>query len=211
MDVRIIAASNLPLDKEVSAGRFRTDLYHRLNEFCITLPSLRERKEDIIFLAERFVRETGRELKKTILKFSDEAMERLVNYPWMGNVRELRNTIRRAVLLADEVIRPEDLSLNPIRSLSSKETNYSTKAITLSTGTSNGVKTSACNVEDVDTADAGGAALTFKEVSRRATAYTERAAIQDALKKTMGNKSKAAKLLNIDYKTLYYKIKNYEI
>ncbi|MDP2682375.1 MAG: sigma-54 dependent transcriptional regulator [Deltaproteobacteria bacterium] len=183
VDVRIIAASNLPLDREVTAGRFRNDLYHRLNEFCITLPSLRERKEDIIFLAERFVRETSGELKKATLKFSDEAMEHLVNHPWPGNVREIRNTIRRAALLADNVIRPEDLSL----------------------------KTRACNVEDIDTADAGGAALTFKEVSHKATAEAERAVIQDALNTTKGNKSKAAKLLNIDYKTLYYKIKNYRI
>jgi len=183
VDVRIIAASNLPLDREVTAGRFRNDLYHRLNEFCITLPSLRERKEDIIFLAERFVRETSGELKKASLKFSDEAMEHLVNHPWPGNVREIRNTIRRAALLSDNVIRPEHLSL----------------------------KTRACNVEDIDTADAGGAALTFKEVSHKATAEAERAVIQDALNTTKGNKSKAAKLLNIDYKTLYYKIKNYRI
>lgn len=183
VDVRIIAASNLPLDREVTAGRFRNDLYHRLNEFCITLPPLRERKKDIIFLAERFVRETSGELKKAILKFSDEAIERLVNHPWPGNVREIRNTIRRAALLADNVIRPEHLSL----------------------------KTMACSIEDVDTSNAGGAALTFKDVSHKATAEAERSMIQDALNKTKGNKSKTAKLLNIDYKTLYYKIKSYRI
>ncbi|MBI5874988.1 MAG: sigma-54-dependent Fis family transcriptional regulator [Deltaproteobacteria bacterium] len=183
VDVRIIAASNLPLDREITAGRFKNDLYHRLNEFCITLPPLRERKEDVIFLAERFVRETGVELKKTSLKFSDEAMERLVNYPWPGNVRELRNTIRRAALLSDNIIRPEHLSL----------------------------KTMACSMEDALPCDAGISALSLKDVSRKATAEAEKTVIQDTLKITKGNKSKAAKLLNIDYKTLHYKIKNYRI
>lgn len=182
-DARIIAASNLPLDREITVGRFRSDLYHRLNEFCIIVPPLRERKEDIIFLAERFVRNACGELKKAILKFSDEAMEHLVNYPWPGNVREIRNTIKKAALLADNIIRPEHLSL----------------------------KTMVCSMEDALPFDAGRAARTLKDVSHKATAEAEKTMIQDTLKITNGNKSKAAKLLNIDYKTICYKIKNYRI
>ncbi|MBI3754202.1 MAG: sigma-54-dependent Fis family transcriptional regulator, partial [Deltaproteobacteria bacterium] len=189
VDVRIIAASNLPLDREITAGRFKNDLYHRLNEFCITLPPLRERKEDIIFLAERFVRDTCGELKKTYLKFSDEAMERLVNYPWSGNVRELRNTVRRAALLAGNIIRPEHMALKTMSLQACPRTVLS------------GVlsRERADNREDVD---GTGPAPTLRDVSHKATAEAERSAIQKALKITKGNKSKAAKLLNIDYKTL---------
>src|SRR5262245_42621669 len=104
IDVRLIVASNAILEDEVCAGRFRADLFHRLNEFKIELLPLRERRDDILWLAERFRRETNAELEKQVAAFSAEAQAYLLGHAWPGNVRELRNTVRRAVLLSQEQI-----------------------------------------------------------------------------------------------------------
>lgn len=101
IDVRIITASNVNLSEAVRAGKFRNDLYHRLNEFQIELPKLTERKEDIFILAKYFLDEANSEFNKKVNGISSEAMKFLFNYPWPGNVRELRNIIRRGVLLAE--------------------------------------------------------------------------------------------------------------
>jgi len=109
---RIVAASNVPLELEVRAGRFRQDVYYRLNEFGITLPPLRER-DDILHLANEFLREASMELGRPCRKISEAAAEILLRYHWPGNVRELRNVIRRAILLASDVIEPEHLAVLP--------------------------------------------------------------------------------------------------
>jgi two-component system nitrogen regulation response regulator GlnG len=111
VDVRIIAACNVPLEKEMWAGRFRQDLYYRLNEFSITMPPLRERLEDILYLANRFLVEASMELQRPIRGITEEAAQLLLRYPWPGNVRELRNVIRQAVLLSSDVIGLEHLSI----------------------------------------------------------------------------------------------------
>ena len=105
VDVRIIAATNKDLEKEVAMGRFREDLYYRLNVIPIYLPPLRERKEDIPLLAEHFLRIYSEKNGKSIKRISPEAMEALVNYSWPGNVRELENVIERMVVLGtgDEI------------------------------------------------------------------------------------------------------------
>lgn len=100
VDVRIIVATNENLEKSISQGRFREDLYHRLNEFTIHIPPLRERAEDIPVYASFFLEEANHELEKNISGISEEAMELLMNYHWSGNLRELRNVIRRATLFA---------------------------------------------------------------------------------------------------------------
>src|SRR2546425_5022827 len=110
---RIIAASNVPLEREVRAGRFRQDVYYRLNEFGITLPPLRER-DDILHLANEFLPEASMELGRPCRRISEAAAQVLLRYPWPGNVRELRNVIRRAILLASDVIEPEHLSVLPV-------------------------------------------------------------------------------------------------
>jgi Nif-specific regulatory protein len=111
-DVRIIAASNKELEKEVQAGRFREDLYYRLNVIPLYIPPLRRRKEDIPILAEYFLKEINQEINKTVQGFSNEAFEQLLNYTWPGNIRELRNAVERAVVLcSDEYISPEHLHL----------------------------------------------------------------------------------------------------
>ena len=113
VDVRIIVATNINLSEAVKMGKFRDDLFHRLNEFHIDLPPLRERKEDLPVLTKYFLDEANRDLGKTTVGFSGEAMRFLLNYHWPGNVRELKNVIKKAVLLADSKdITPACLSLN---------------------------------------------------------------------------------------------------
>jgi len=107
IDVRIVVASNRNLQDEVGKGRFREDLYHRLNEFTLTIPPLRERREDIPELVEIFLQEARMSLRKKIKGISNPAMILLQNYPWPGNVRQLRNTIRAAALLAEDTVDSE--------------------------------------------------------------------------------------------------------
>ena len=128
IDVRIIVASNANLSERVRKGGFRDDLYHRLNEFQIDLPLLRERKEDIPSLAKYFLEEANSEFNKKVNDFSNEAMKFLLDYAWPGNVRELRNIIRRAVLLAerDQI---EQGNLSPDKFRLSKEGIDSTKLL----------------------------------------------------------------------------------
>lgn len=99
VDVRIIAATNRNLEEEIAAGRFRLDLYYRINIFPILLPPLRERKEDIVALAKHFVNIYARKEKKEITGVADHVIQAMINYTWPGNIRELENTIARAVLL----------------------------------------------------------------------------------------------------------------
>jgi two-component system nitrogen regulation response regulator GlnG len=184
VNVRIIAASNVPLEAEMRAGRFRQDLYYRLTEFTITLPPLRERRDDILTLAKRFMEEAGMELKRPIRGLSEEAAEILLQHPWPGNARELRNVIRQAVLLSPGLILPEHL-----RALCAAE------PVAPSGGEPG----------------RGLLGLSLKEASEKAIAEVERQAIRQALQTTQGNKSKAAQLLKTDYKTLHLKTKRYGI
>jgi DNA-binding NtrC family response regulator len=101
-DVRIVAATNRNLDKQVSDGRFRDDLYHRLNRVVVELPALRERFEDIVPMARQFAEQSFRSRGKTFFGFMPEAEDMLRNYNWPGNVREMLNVIERAALLCDE-------------------------------------------------------------------------------------------------------------
>ena len=182
VDVRIIAASNVPLEREVRAGRFRQDVYYRLNEFGITLPPLRER-DDILHLANEFLPEAGMELGRPCRKISEAAAQVLLRYRWPGNVRELRNVIRRAILLAADVIEPEHLSVLP-------------------------VEPSPATALREEPAPAGSS---LKEVAEAAAVDAEQRAIRRALQTTAGKKSEAARLLRTDYKTLYLKMKQYGI
>jgi two-component system nitrogen regulation response regulator GlnG len=189
-DVRIIVASNVILEDEVKAGRFRADLFHRLNEFKIYLLPLRERRDDILFLAERFRCETNLELGKNIAGFTQEAYEYLLSYDWPGNVRELRNAVRRAVLLSNGLITLKHL-------------------LPVSTSAS----TNAAVSQDPRALPAprSQTGATLHDIVSNMTSQLEKALIQHALQKTKGNKSQAAKLLRISYKTLFRKLREYEI
>ena len=110
VNTRIVAATNQDLAKAIQGGRFREDLYYRLNVFPVTLPSLRERKEDLPILAEHFIECFNRQFNKNIKGLTPEALERLRSYDWPGNVRELKNLIERAVILArGPLIGPRDM------------------------------------------------------------------------------------------------------
>jgi Nif-specific regulatory protein len=112
VDVRIIAATNRKLSEEVKAAHFREDLYYRLNVFPLEIPALKQRKEDILPLANHFLKKFNIKNNKNILSFSSSSVEAMLSYPWHGNVRELENSVERAVIITtSEHIRPQDLLL----------------------------------------------------------------------------------------------------
>ncbi|MBS1551798.1 MAG: sigma-54-dependent Fis family transcriptional regulator [Bacteroidetes bacterium] len=104
LDIRIIAATNIKLAEAVNSKRFRQDLYYRLNEFLLELPPLRERKEDISLFVDHFISDSNKELNKNVKGVTGKVMEKLISHSWNGNVRELRNIIRRSVLLSKQEI-----------------------------------------------------------------------------------------------------------
>ncbi|MEK7241892.1 MAG: sigma-54 dependent transcriptional regulator, partial [Planctomycetota bacterium] len=111
INIRVIVAGNERLEDLLTQNRFRRDLYHRLNEFTIEIPPLRERKDDILLLSQHFLELTNKELDKQVKGFTEEAIEHLLLYPWPGNIRELKNVVRRAVLLTSGLIEPKHLLL----------------------------------------------------------------------------------------------------
>ena len=125
VNVRVIAASNKNLEKEIKAGKFREDLYYRINVVPVRVPALRERHEDIPLLVWAFVKEFGDTMGKTIEKIPTNSMAALQSYPWPGNVRELRNAIERAMILSkDSILRvelPKIGDSNSFQSLTLKE------------------------------------------------------------------------------------------
>jgi NtrC-family two-component system response regulator AlgB len=116
-DVRLIAATNRSLEEEVRAGRFREDLFYRLNVITLTVPALRDRTEDILLLAHHYLARFGRKQGRPALAFSKDAEEAMRSHTWPGNLRELRNAVERAVILASaSVLTPFDLGLSTDRS-----------------------------------------------------------------------------------------------
>ena len=167
VDVRLIAATNEDLKASIKSGAFREDLYHRINEFTIYMPHLCERGEDIPLFANFFLDQANRELEKPVPGFLPEAMEKISQYTWPGNLREMRNTVMRAALLAQwNPIRVEHLGID-------------------------------MNID--------------KPINILHDPDSERTKIVSALQKCLGNKSKAAAMLGIDRKTLYNKLKLYQI
>jgi two-component system, NtrC family, response regulator AlgB len=114
-DVRLITATNRPLEEEVKAGRFREDLLFRLNVIALTVPSLRDRYEDILPLAMHYLRFFGKQQARQRLEFSDSCKRAILDYSWPGNLRELRNAVERAVILSPvDILEPQDLGLSPV-------------------------------------------------------------------------------------------------
>ncbi|MCC6159165.1 MAG: sigma-54-dependent Fis family transcriptional regulator [Deltaproteobacteria bacterium] len=182
VDVRLVAATNVDLREEVAAGRFREDLYYRLNVVHLRLPPLRERMEDLDTLVETFVARFNRRLGRKVRGVDTEVWARLRAHPWHGNIRELENTIERAVLLAEEdVIRVGDLP---------EELSVRTKTI-------------------APLANTSGDSLDLKDASRDAAARVEIEMIGAALRRTGGNVTQAAKLLGLSRKGLQIKMKDY--
>ena len=186
VDVRLLVASNQDLYSLTQSGAFRCDLFFRLSEFTIKVPPLRERKEDILYLAKRFLNITNAELNKNAKGFSESAVEALLSFSWPGNVREFRSTIRRAALLADDVITENHLDIMKRQA---------------------GIFA----VAPSKTADTEWKNLSLKEIVRQNTIAIERKVLSQTLKNTAGNKAEAARMLKIDYKTIHTKIKQFGI
>jgi two-component system response regulator HydG len=169
----------------VKNGKFREDLYYRLNEFEITVPPLRERKTDLNVFIEHFLRQSALELERSATGISEQAKTLLENYDWPGNIRELKNVIRRACLLTPEgqTIREKAL---PWELVSGPVHNWPLKP--------------ALNQEEDDFSNHK---YDLKSVASRAEYHK----ILEVLKKVKYNKTKAATILNIDRKTLYNKLK----
>jgi DNA-binding NtrC family response regulator len=175
VDVRIIAASNKCIRDLVAAGKFREDLYFRLGEFIITIPPLKNRKEDILYIANKFLDEIGSDIGRKI-HLSESAIAKLIMHDWPGNIRELRNVIRRAVVLANsETIESGDIDFHLATAAPEKEF--------------------------------AGVTGSLQEAVRE----VEKKVIEKTLKMTNGNKTRAASILQIDFKTLTAKIREFNI
>jgi len=185
VDIRLIVAANQDLLEMAENGAFRKDLYYRLSEFTIRVPALRERKEDIPYLAKRFLDLANIELNKLITGFTDAAVETLMSYDWPGNVRQLRSVIRRATLVARDEITEKDLSISrtgvPGLAFSPK-------------------------VQGIPWENAS-----LSEIVQQSVLAVEKEVLKEVLRFTGGNKAKAARLLQVDYKTVHTKVKKFGI
>lgn len=179
IDVRIVAATVKDLTKEVNEGRFRDDLFYRLNVLPIHIPPLRERKEDISLLTSHFIKKHSQAMNKNVMSIDSKALEALLNYKWYGNVRELENSIERAIVLADR----ENIELE---NLPAEIQNFQ---------------------DEIQLEPLSEEGYSIKKASR----FLEMTLIKKGLKKTKGNHTHAAKLLEISHRALLYKIKEYGI
>lgn len=179
VDIRVIAATNEDLQRAVQEGNFREDLFHRLNEFSIKAPRLAEREKDVLLFADFFLKQSNTDLEKNIKDFSDEVKSIFLKYDWPGNLREMRNVVKRSVLLSSSNYIEKEVLPQEFFENKNKESFESFN-----------------NFED-----------DFKLFSSK----NEESAIIQALEKAKYNKTKAAQILGIDRKTLYNKIKLYNI
>lgn len=182
VDVRVIAATSRNLAEEIEAGRFRKDLYYRLNVVPLHLPPLRERREDITLLIRHFLGKHARELGKPVQKIAPEAMKVLLEGEWRGNVRELENMLERMIVMTDgDTITADALPSDLLR----RESDILLKI--------------------------PAARISLKDVMPELTELAEKELISRALRATRNNRTKAAELLEISHRALMYKIKEYQL
>jgi two-component system response regulator PilR (NtrC family) len=190
IDIRIVAASNKDVEAEVKAGRFREDLFYRLNVIEIKMPPLRERMEDIVPLARHFLGKYSREYDKKTEHISEEAMRVLMEYDYPGNIRELENMIERAVNLEPtNTICPESLSMHVV-----------SKTATAGLGGPGGPVRQLCVEIPPEGID-----------MEKTVAEFERVMIAEAMKKSGGVKKKAAELLGLSFRSMRYKLTKYDL
>lgn len=182
VDVRILCATNRDLLAAVKKGDFRRDLFYRINEFAIQVPPLRQRKDDLLYLANLFLNEVVEELNKKLDGFSKEVQRILLSYDWPGNVRELRNVVRRAALLADRKITPECFP-DELVQLGQDGISMDGTELLLLEG------------------------LSWKELKKQNQIKLEKRVFSKLLERTGGNKLKASQILKMDYKTFHTKVK----
>ena len=206
VDVRIVAATNRDLEHAVAEGQFREDLFFRLNVVCITLPPLRQRKDDIPTLAELFLQQYAEHYNKQPIAFAHDTLRLFAEYDWPGNVRELENLVRRTVILgSDESIRREIADAiagktrppGPIPALQTKSAPLPPAAVPAPTP-----------VPETQPVALTGS---LKEIARQAARGAERELIFRTLQQTRWNRREAAEILGISYKALLYKIKEAEL
>ncbi len=186
IDVRVIAASNSDFQNMIDDKKFRADLFYRLREFSIHVPALRERKADIPFLVDKFVRQTNQELGKNVNGCSAAAIDALMMYDWPGNVRQLRSTVRSAVLQASHIIDVDQLEFMEM-SATNGQGSPGGEAVELESG------------------------MPLKEHVKKHIAQIERQIIYETLRSTRWNKAKTARVLQIAYNTLLTKISEYDL
>ncbi len=195
LDVRIIVASNERLWNAAQKGKFREDLYHRFNEFSMEVPPLRERGNDILLFAHHFLKNTNAELGKNVKGFEKEVEQIFLSYPWYGNLRELKNVIKRATLLTDGSL-------------------IETKSLPFEIAHFGRLQFERPNPENFQISEAPerneDAAPSFEGKLKSANIDAEYEVILAALKKANYNKTQAAKLLSIDRKTLYNKMRQFQ-
>jgi DNA-binding NtrC family response regulator len=198
VDVRVVAATNKVPDEAVRGGFLREDLYYRLNVFHVHMPPLRERREDIPFIAESLIADMNRKHDKKVADLSPEVMESLARHDWPGNVRELRNALERAVIVAGEgTIEIRHLPVN----LQSKPL---TQAAVAGAGAGGG-STVAASVPEHSGADSDSVNMPIGTTVEEA----EKSLILRTLEHTRNNKTRAAEILGISLKTLHNKLKEY--
>ncbi len=201
VDVRLLVATNRHLEEEVKAGRFRADLYHRLNVYPIKVPALREHKEDIPLLTGYFCERTQRRLGLGPVRISTNAVDILSRYSWPGNVRELQNVIRRMIVQGEseeiikEIIRKTDESRHTPQSFSAENKNLSHLIDSLG-----------LNEESLDLSS-----LSLKKIRKKTANYVEKEVISYVLKHTGWNRKKTAKILNVSYRTIFMKMHDLDI
>jgi two-component system, NtrC family, response regulator HydG len=192
VDVRLIVASNENLQEAYRKGKFREDLYHRFNEFSINLPPLRNRKEDILPLAEFFMSKATVELNKDVPGIDDSVVQTFLQYSWPGNLREFRNVIRRAVLLTKP------------------GTKVTAETMPWEINSSNAFFPSNTEVTETQPIQVAPVPDGENDILKEAATRAEYETIMTVLQQVNFNKKKAAELLKIDRKTLYNKIKNFQ-
>lgn len=194
VNVRIITATNRDLLELIKQGKFREDLYYRINVIHLHLPPLRERKEDISYLCSYFIKKFNEKMNKNIQGIHPDVLDLLLQYDWPGNIRELENILERAFhFCTSEWIRKSDININPVNSnLAIRKNDFFVKVN---------------NIEDHLEFNH----FEYHNLSKDILSLTEKELIIKALQKANGNRSKAAKLLNISRSTLYYKLKKYNI
>ena len=195
VNCRIIAASNRHLQEEVRQGRFREDLFYRLNVVNIELPALSERKEDIPGLAKLFAEKFAQKYEKIFKGFTGKTMDYLLNYPWPGNIRELENVIERAIILMlGEYLEPRLLPDIILKN---------------SDGVSSAIKDNQPLKKQLSLSENQNEEITGTQPIKMTLEEAEKKHIAEALRECKNNKSLAAKMLGISRKTLYSKIAEY--
>ena len=200
-DVRIVAATNSDLEAAVKNGKFRNDLYHRINRFPIRVPPLRERREDIPLLVDAFIKEFSKEHERSISGITPQAMDYLKNAAWDGNIRELRNTIETAIILAGtETLELADFSSEFQTGFTDSEGAPDTD---IQMGIPVGIDAPNNQESPMDTHSEGVGAvgMTMEEI--------EKEAISKTLAETGNNKKRTAEMLGIGLRTLYRKLESY--